>query len=67
MIDDAAACLDIIASKNHKIIASQSISIPKENDATTNTATTESNPVNTASFGHYRGNDRIIYRHEISQ
>ena len=30
-------------------------------------ATTESNPVNTASFGHYRGNDRIIYRHEISQ
>ena len=30
-------------------------------------STTESNPVNTASFGHYRGNDRVIYRHEISQ
>ena len=29
--------------------------------------TTESEPVNTASFGHNRGNDRIIYRHEISQ
>jgi hypothetical protein len=29
--------------------------------------TTESEPVNTASFGRYRGNDRVIYRHEISQ
>ena len=28
---------------------------------------TESDPVNTASFGRYRGNDRVIYRHEISQ
>ena len=29
--------------------------------------TTESEPVNTASFGRYRGNDRVIYRHEINQ
>jgi MSHA biogenesis protein MshQ len=29
--------------------------------------TAESDPVNTASFGHYRGNDRIIYRREVSQ
>ena len=28
---------------------------------------TVSEPVNTASFGRYRGNDSIIYRHEISQ
>ena len=29
--------------------------------------TVESDPVNTASFGSYRGNDRIIYRREVSQ
>lgn len=29
--------------------------------------TLESDPINTASFGRYRGNDRIIYRREVSQ
>ena len=29
--------------------------------------TLESDPVNTASFGSYRGNDRVIYRREVSQ
>ena len=29
--------------------------------------TADTDPVNTANFGSYRGNDRIIYRREVSQ
>ena len=38
MLDKAAACLDITASKNHQIIASQNISIPMSNLIDDNTA-----------------------------
>jgi MSHA biogenesis protein MshQ len=36
-------------------------------DWDSDTSTIDSGPVNTASFGSYRGNDRIIYRREVSQ
>ncbi|MGB5324932.1 MAG: DUF6701 domain-containing protein [Pseudomonadales bacterium] len=32
-----------------------------------NSATADSSPVNTATFGSFRGNDRVIYRREVLQ
>ncbi|NNC55053.1 MAG: hypothetical protein HKO07_04955, partial [Pseudomonadales bacterium] len=32
-----------------------------------NAGTADTSPVNTASFGSYRGNDRVIYRREVLQ
>jgi len=48
MIDSVAACLDITASRNHQIIASQSISILDNSDKKTDTATNLAASVATA-------------------
>ena len=48
MIDSVAACLDITASRNHQIIASQSISILHNSDKKTDTATNLAASVATA-------------------
>ena len=61
MIDKAAACLDITATKNHQIIASQSISIPVANPIDDKTASAVATAVDAFCQQHQLKNPAYAY------